>query len=323
MIRYLTNNEIDKNKWDDCIKNAVNGIVYASSWYLDIVADNWDALVENDYERVFPLITGKKWGVYYLYQPVFSQQLGVFSQTILTEKVVENFLDAIPSQFKFAEINLNSFNKLQHGKYKSIDWINHELDLINSYEKTYKGFSTNLKRNIKKASNSGISVSKNVKPDEIIKIYRENKGRILKTLDDKDYLKLRRLAYMGIYKGLVLTYGVYTTRNELCAGVIFLKSNRKMIFLFSGLTEEGKKLNAMAYLLNAFIKEYSQHHITLDFEGSNNPGLARFYKSFGSTTCTYHHLSFNNLHFLSRLAVKLFKYSQNIIASVAKISINI
>jgi len=308
MIKYLTNSEIDKERWDECIKNAVNGIVYANSWYLDIVADNWNALVENNYERVFPLITGYKWGIPYLYQPVFSQQLGVFSQTILTEEVVAKFLDAIPSQFKFAEINLNSLNKLHPGKYKSVEWINHELDLINAYEKTLNGFSTNLKRKIKKAEKSGISLLTNVKPEEIIRIFKENKGKEISNLKEGDYLKLRRLAYMGIYKGLIQTYGVYTTKNELCAGAIFIKSKRKTIFLFSGLTVEGRELNAMALLISSFIKDHSQHHITLDFEGSNDPQLARFYKSFGSLTCTYPHLIINNLPIILKWAVRLIKY---------------
>jgi len=307
MIKYLNNSEIDKKRWDECIKNAVNGIVYANSWYLDIVADNWSALVENNYERVFPLITAYKWGIHHLYQPKFSQQLGVFSQTILTEKVVAKFLDAIPSQFKFAEINLNSLNKLHPGKYKSVEWINHELDLINAYEKTFNGFSTNLKRKINKTEKSGVSLLTNVKPEEIIRISKENKGKELSNLKEIDYQKLRRLAYMGIYKGLVQTYGVYTPKNELCAGAIFIKSKHKTIFLFSGLTVEGRELNAMSLLISSFIKDHSQHHITLDFEGSNDPQLSRFYKSFGTVTCTYPHLQINNLPILIKLAVRLVK----------------
>lgn len=307
MIKYLTNNEINKDRWDDCIKNSVNGIVYANSWYLDIVADGWSALVENDYERVFPLISGKKWGIKYLFQPVFSQQLGIFSQTLLTEEVVAKFLKAIPPQFKFAEINLNSYNKLHPGKYQSVEWINHELDLINAYDKTFNGFSTNLKRKIKKAEKADLSILSNIKPEEIIRIFKENKGKELKTIEEVDYQKLRRLTYMGIYKGLVHNYGVYSSKNELCAGAIFLRSKHKIIFLFSGLTDEGRDLNAMALLISSFIKDHSQHHITLDFEGSNDPQLARFYKSFGATKSTYPHLKINNLPIFTKLAVRIAK----------------
>ena len=112
---------------------------------------------------------------------------------------------------------------------------------------------------------------------------------------------------MGIYKGLIQNYGVYSPKNELCAGAIFIKSKHKTIFLFSGLTVEGRELNAMAMLISAFIEDHSQHPITLDFEGSNDPQLARFYKSFGAITSTYPHLEINNLPFLTKLAVRLVK----------------
>ena len=308
MIKYLNNKEIDKNKWDACIKDSFNGIVYASSWYLDIVAEDWQALVENNYERVFPMIPGKKWGVEYLFQPVFTQQLGVFSKSLLTEDVVERFINSIPEKFRFAEINMNTFNKVHSNKYKIFQWVNHELDLINSYDQIYKNYSTNLKRNIKKAEKSGITITKNIKPDEIIRIFRENRGKQIKILNDEDYLKLRRLSYTGIYKGMVETYGAFTKNNELCAGAIFFKSKNKMIFLFSGLTQEGKATNAMAFLIDTFIKEHSHHHLTLDFEGSNDLNLARFYKSFGSKKCTYPHIKINNLPLFTKLTVQLIKW---------------
>ena len=46
MIAYLTHDQIDKSRWDDCIAHAVNGMAYAWSWYLDVVHPGWEALVE-------------------------------------------------------------------------------------------------------------------------------------------------------------------------------------------------------------------------------------------------------------------------------------
>ena len=51
-------------------------------WYLDIVHENWDALMEDDYERVMPMpVITKNWRISYIFQPFFVQQLGVFSKT--------------------------------------------------------------------------------------------------------------------------------------------------------------------------------------------------------------------------------------------------
>lgn len=308
MIKYLQNHEISKTKWDACIKESVNGMVYPNSWYLDIVAEDWEALVEDDYERVFPLTTGKKWGIDYLYQPVFSQQLGLFSKSVLSEETVGNFLDSIPSKYKFIEINLNTFNKVDSEKYNIQEWHTYELDLINSYGHIHKNYSTNLKRNLKKAGQANLSLVKNIKPDEIIKLFRDNRGKTITSLLDDDYVKLHRLSYQGIYKGIINAYSVYTENNQLCAAVIFVKSKSKIIFLFSGLSEEGKKCNAMAFLINSYIKEHSQQNLTLDFEGSNDPNLARFYKSFGSKLCTYPHIKINRLPIYLNLPFQIIKW---------------
>ena len=307
MINYLTNDEIDRKKWDDCIKESFNGLVYAFSWYLDVVAEDWDALVEDDYERVFPLTGNKKWGINYLFQPPFTQQLGIFSKGVLSEKIVEAFLNAIPSKFRFMEINLNSLNKVDPEKYSIKPWLTHLLDLIDSHENIFKNYSTNLKRNLKKAEKSGISVMKNVKPDEVIALFRENRGRDIKNLKESDYIKLRRLTYLGIYKGVMQTYGVFSETNDLIAGSIFIKSRGKAIFLFSGNSDVGKQTAAIPFLMDNFIKDNSQKNLTLDFEGSNDPNLARFYKSFGSKEVTYPHLNINRLPSLVRLGVDIAK----------------
>ena len=80
MIRYLTHNQIDKQRWDDCIEKSPDGIVYAWSWYLDVVHPSWEALVEDDYEAVMPLTGNKKFGVNYLFQPFFTQKFGTFER---------------------------------------------------------------------------------------------------------------------------------------------------------------------------------------------------------------------------------------------------
>ena len=63
MIKYLKYEHIDKEKWDECIEQSFNGVIYAYSWFLDVVCEEWEALVEGDYERVFPINFRKKAGV--------------------------------------------------------------------------------------------------------------------------------------------------------------------------------------------------------------------------------------------------------------------
>jgi len=46
MIIYHKHHEIDRDRWDECIRKSFNGIIYAYSWYLDIVSPQWEALIE-------------------------------------------------------------------------------------------------------------------------------------------------------------------------------------------------------------------------------------------------------------------------------------
>ena len=81
MISYQTHLELDFDKWDTCIAQAEHSLIYGFSWYLDAICDDWDGLVMNDYEAVFPLPKRKK-GAYLMYINLFFVKNWGFSQQI-------------------------------------------------------------------------------------------------------------------------------------------------------------------------------------------------------------------------------------------------
>lgn len=307
MIRFYRHSEIDKKLWDHCIREAFNGMIYAYSWYLDIVSPDWEALIENDYERVFPLPVNKKYRINYIAQPYFTQQLGLFSRSKISPATVDSFIKAIPEKFKLIELNLNTHNSSEIFKERIIPQINHELDLIKDYDFLFKNYSENTRRNIKKARKAGLSLMKNIRPDEIVKLFKNNRGKDVSNLTDEDYGRLLRLVYSCIHKGRAELYGVYSEMNELCAGAIFLTNEKKTTFIFSGLNEYGRENRAMFFLIDKFIEEHAHTHLTFDFDGSNDPNLARFYKGFGSTEIHYPRLELMHLPLPLRFALKISK----------------
>ena len=112
MILHLKHNEINKESWDIALTRALNARTYAYSWYLDIISPGWEALVEDDYNCIFPLTHHQKWGVPYLFQPFFAQQLGLFSGQAIPFGKLDEFIHAIPSSFRFVEIQMNSMNEV-------------------------------------------------------------------------------------------------------------------------------------------------------------------------------------------------------------------
>ena len=181
------------------------------------------------------------------------------------------------------------------------------MDLIGDYAGLRKNYSTNTRRNLVKAESEGLSVVKGIKPDDVIDLFRANRGKGIKVLKDANYLKLKRLIYSCIYKGIGSVYGVYTESNILCAAGVFLTSHKKSVFIFSGLSDEGRDKRAMFFLMDHFIREHSNKHLTLDFDGSNNEALARFYKGFGSTKIDFMKIGRNTLPLYLKIPFKFYR----------------
>lgn len=309
MIRFLQHEMIDKSRWDDCISHAVNGNLYSYSWYLDIVCPGWCALVESEYEKVFPLPVSSKAGINYIMQPYFTQQLGLFYQSLSTENKLNEFLNSIPSEFKYIDINLNTSNQIE-ASAKVLSMTNLELDLISNYSTLVSGYQNNLQRNLKKAAQHNLTLLKHVRPEDLITLFRANKGQDLTHLTDRQYLLVQRIAYESIYKGIGEIWGAYDEFNQLAAGILWVKSHQKSIFLFSALSETGKRLNAMPWLIDAFIRQNAGTPVTLDFEGSNDEGLARFYSGFGAKKVIYKRYTRNSLPAVFRIALKIWRLTR-------------
>ena len=307
MIRLLKHNEINKRRWDDCINKSFNGNVYALSWYLDIVHPNWNALIENDYERVMPLTNSKKFGLSYMFQPFFVQQLGVFSTSQLSQEDVANFIKAIPQQYLLTQYRLNSYNKVDYDSDIIAKHRNVELDLIYDYQYLYNNYNNNTKRNLAKAEAAGLSINNNINPEIIINIFRNNRGKDVKHWKDKEYNRLLELINTAISQECCFTIGINDLDNNTIAGAVFMHSHDRIIFLFSGSDEAHKDKHALTMLLDNVIREFSETQYTLDFEGSDNDGLARFYKGFGGAEVFYPEVKYNNLKGILKFIYKLMR----------------
>lgn len=307
MIRLLKHNEINKRRWDDCINKSFNGNVYALSWYLDIVHPNWNALIENDYERVMPLTNSKKFGLSYMFQPFFVQQLGVFSTSQLSQDDVDNFINAIPQQYLLTQYRLNSYNKVDYDSDIIAKHRNVELDLIYDYQYLYNNYNNNTKRNLAKAEAAGLSINNNINPEIIISLFRNNRGKDVKHWKDKEYNRLLELINTAISQECCFTIGINDLDNNTIAGAVFMHSHDRIIFLFSGSDEAHKDKHALTMLLDNVIREFSETQYTLDFEGSDNDGLARFYKGFGGAEVFYPEVKYNNLKGILKFIYKLMR----------------
>ena len=306
MIHYLQHNDIDKTKWDATIEACGN--IYAYSWYVDIVHPQWEALVEDDYQSVMPLTGGKKFGVNYLFQPYFVQQLGVFSKSPMTAEKTEAFLKAIPSAYRFAEIRLNE-NNVFEDVFQGVEYHrNVLLDLNQDYETIRANYHQNTKRNLAKAESNNLQIVNTVIPYHVVALFTDNRGALLDKWGDAEYARLTKLTKVAVAREHDFVLGV-TEKNvgQLICAAIFMKTNDRITFLFSGLTVEGKQRQAMTYLLDQVIQKCANQSITFDFEGSDDENLARFYLGFGGHEVKYPSYTFNRLSPLGKGLLKIWK----------------
>ena len=292
-LRYISNKNIDKAKWDDCIAQSPNGLIYAYSWYLDTMSKNWDALVLGDYESVMPLTWNKKYGIHYLYQPWFCASLGIFSKKKITAKTVEQFLKAVPDKFRYWDLSLNQQNLFSVEGFPLKERMNYVLNLKPSYENIATNYRTNLKRNIKKAEAAVLQVKKNIPLKDILLLAKETMQRI-SPISDEEVNHFSKLFKKVKQHQQAETLGIYLNK-DLMASAVFFYSHKRWYYILVGNHPNGKTIGASHYLIDRFILAHASEDALLDFEGSDVRNLAFFYSSYGAVEEKYAAIRMNKL----------------------------
>lgn len=298
-IRFLQRPELDLPKWNGCITQAANGLVYAYSDYLDAMAGQWGALVCGDYQYVMPLPWRKKWGIPYFYQPAFTAQLGIFGNGI-SEALVERFLQALLDNFRFGDQSLNHANDFPAKTVAFRQRANFVLPLQPDYATLQKGYRENIRRNLRKSVQYGCTVQKDVPVEAVIRLAREQRQP---GVTDEDHERFR-----GLFHGLqqqqrAVTYGI-GQGEQLLASCVFFFSHRRAYYILVGNHPNGRTLGASHALIDAFIRDHAGTDLLLDFEGSDLRNLAFFYSSFGAREEHYPAFHLNRLPWWLRWAKK-------------------
>ncbi len=274
---------------------------YALSWWLDVVEPRWDALIMGDYEAVMPLTWNRKFGIPYLYQPFFTQQLGVFSPKEINPKQTCDFLAAIPERFKYIDINLNSQNYLNCKDFQPRLKKNYTLDLSPSYDKLFASYHKSFRRNISKVTSSDLSVKPGPDAFVFVNFIQNCLNEKLAAVKKNFYEKMQKIIDQTLRNGTGKILGAYDLNGNLLAAGWFIESSGRYTLPVSASTPEGKKQLAIYLLIDHEIRLKAESGLIFDFEGSNIPGIAYFNSGFGAKESTYPAILKNNLPWILRL----------------------
>lgn len=281
-------------RWDRTIAASRAETLYPYSWYLDQVAEHWSALVMGNYRFLMPLVWKRKLGIPLIYQPFYTQQLGIFSEEVVDPLVASRFIDRIPSRFRWARINFNARNLVAEAPRRAVtDRTNYILPLKNSYDQIRAGYSTNAKRNLKKGDGLPPPFQNELTCRDLVAFKRKHD---VMPRTEKQYVWLTHLLENLVRRkaGLILSAG---RGQELNAAAFIAFSRRRAIYLLSVSSESGKEQRSMFRIVDTLIREHAGSELILDFEGSNIPSVARFFAGFGARPETYQSVGFRKFPF--------------------------
>ena len=305
MIRYLQNHQINYQYWDACIEASAQRLVYALSWYLDVVAPGWAALVEEQehgYKAVMPLPVYQKFGLSYINQPFFCQQLGIFGVTdeINTAAFLALALQKFPliSRYSFNTGNTQEIQVKQNANLQVFTYATHHLDLNRSYEAIYQQYTRDRKINIKRSKKARLQIIQSTDVEPLIFLFKADAAfRIPGGVAPAAYDILRQLYTNLAQRGFVILLYTLTQAGEIDAGGIFLNYGNKIIYLFSAASIAGRRRSGRSLLIDHLIKAFAGQPFIFDFESppSAVDAIVHVYQGFGSEPVPYFGISYNNL----------------------------
>ncbi|WP_159474098.1 GNAT family N-acetyltransferase [Dyadobacter sp. 3J3] len=304
----LPRSEIIDERWNELITKSEQSIIYANSWYLDVVCDNWKAIVwpsADDYQIVMPLPIKRKWNIEVVQQPLFCQYLGLFSIDKISEQQLYLFLKKLSSSFSYISSYhfhpdhsailsdvFHHFPKFEV-KHNHTYW----LSLSDSLPDIQLKYSSDRKANLKRGEKFDwiIKPSEDIEP--LIQLFRDHHAAgISGGVSEKAYEILSCLFNaLKINSAANVFYAEKDGR--INAGALFVKADKMVIFLFNAADLIGRKENARTVLLDHYFKLYAGKSLSFDFESPEIKKISSFYKSFGASPVPYFSIRKNDLPF--------------------------
>ncbi len=281
----LPREKIDTLRWDAACARDANTQPYGTSWWLDAVTDrHWQGIILDDYRVVLPIHTLRRVGpLCQIAPPPFTQIAGPWGD--LQPHDVPTLLSEIPAGTVRLKLRLRdgALTGGLSGQYRIRRRTNYVLRLVADYEEQRRGYSRTLRRRLRRA---GPTRLRPVDPADAVTLYLKSSG-VKAGLGKAQIAAVRRLSAALTDEGAVQYLGVENATGQLLAAGAFPRHRRRLINLLPGATELGYAQDGALRLLDKLIESNLGDCDLLDFEGSELPGVAWFFRLFGPDRLEY------------------------------------
>ena len=293
MIIYLKNTEIDRVHWDTCLKNAGVGKPYPYSWYLDIMAPGWEALIDDDYDSLFPVPAKEFLGLKFTCTPVFVQQLGAYSPDKPAPSALTEFLDYMPEIFRLTDLRIGQ--KTDYPGYWIREKQNYVINLSYPYGTLADRFTHDCRRILAAGTRKKVMVVSDISPAEMTDLCITNRKLSGLHARRDDYEKLGKLMKycLKTKKGKIL--GVRTYGKKLIYGIFIIFIHGSITVIAEGHTPRSIERNLSCMVINAIIKEHSASMKLLDLAGASQKSAIPAGIMFGGMAIPYYRICRNRI----------------------------
>lgn len=272
MIRRLKYQEIDFEKYTNCIENSEQRKYSATRGFLDITAGKqWEILVYNDYEAVMPIPFVKKIGLKLVINPKLCQQLGIFSKK---DDVTQNelFLTYIKKNYKVWYYAFNDGNSFSSPLKKR----NNFLIYPDQYENVRQRYSPKRKRKLRlDADVIDVSEIRKMKISDAQSFISKNMIGAKNENDKKEFLKI----FKALGDSGALTVYAFMYQSRIINAIAVYDDEKTSVLLGTFNEREYVKLAGSSVIIDAAIQENIEKKI-FDFEGSEVPAIEEFFRGF-------------------------------------------
>ncbi len=280
-MHLLSRKNIDDERWNAVVERYGLGLPYAFTWMLDeVTGGNWEAIMGEDYQWVLPLPYNRKIiGLKQYYNPYYLQQLGLIGLVSQDLNYIKNIIQLISKKCIRARLVFNESNEALFSEY----WVpktNFLLNLKADYKDIYENYEKRLKQVLKKNETNDLEI---IHSNDLILFLKHYFTYTFEKFSGTEKISphyVQSLFKKLEEKGLVSTSFTRTSDGVLTAGVLYLKTDKRIILSLQFAQEGYKHLSGPSILIDSLIRKYNNSDLTLDFEGSDIPGISNFYKAF-------------------------------------------
>lgn len=290
-VRRLARRDIDEQAWNAAVMDSPYGL----TWWLDAVTEgHWYGLVLGDYRLVLPVALSPaplRRVLRLVNGAAFTQHAGPFGQG--TPQELALLLDAIPRAWTIRKLALyqTELTVLPRRKLSLTERSNHELNLNLPYRAIAKGYRADLRRKLRDhppASLTGWDVS------GFMAFYRQHTGSRF-GMGQAEYAAQERLLLASTGHGEGQLYRLDDALGAPIAGLFIARRGQRLVNLMASSSKAGFREHGMARLLDGVIRDNAGQETLLDFEGSDLPGVATFFRGFGAVRVPYLNLADQSL----------------------------